>query len=230
MRHNLKDNHLGRTTSHRFAMLSNMASSLLIHKRIQTTLAKAKVLRRYVEPLITKSKSDVTHNRRVVFSYLQNKYAVKALFTEIAPAIAERPGGYTRILKLGPRKGDNAEMALIELVDFNPYLEGDSIRKKSRRQRRKDSVQGGIVQSTEARTSPVVEDAQLIKESIIASSVTEVAPEVETIEPTTDNVVEISPAEADAPINDVADVADDSVASSDVDSTPKSDENPPATV
>jgi large subunit ribosomal protein L17 len=119
MRHGKKHNHLGRTDSHRKAMLANMASSLILHKRIQTTLAKAKELRKYVEPLITKSKSDTTHSRRTVFSYLQNKDVVTLLFREVAEKVASRPGGYTRILKLGNRSGDNAEMALIELVDYN---------------------------------------------------------------------------------------------------------------
>ena len=116
MRHNKKINHLGRKTAHRKAMLPNMASSLIMHKRISTTLAKAKALRMYVEPLITKGKSDTTHSRRVVFSYLQDKDAVSELFREIAAKVADRPGGYTRILKLGPRQGDNAPMAKIELV------------------------------------------------------------------------------------------------------------------
>lgn len=135
MRHRVKDNHLGRTDSHRRAMLANMANSLLLHKRIQTTLAKAKALRPYVEPLITKSKDDTTHNRRTVFSYLQNKFAVKELFSEVRSKILERPGGYTRILKLGPRRGDGTEMALIELVDFNEYV--DTMQQKGRRRRRR---------------------------------------------------------------------------------------------
>lgn len=119
MRHGKKHNHLGRTKSHRVAMLGNMASSLILHKRITTTLAKAKALRIYVEPMITKSKSDTTHSRRTVFSYLQNKEAVTILFREIAEKVATRPGGYTRIIKLENRLGDNAEMAIIELVDYN---------------------------------------------------------------------------------------------------------------
>jgi len=119
MRHNKKVNHLGRKSGHRKAMLANMASSLILHKRIETTLAKAKALRTYVEPLITKSKEDSTHSRRVVFSYLKQKEAVAELFRTIAPKIADRPGGYTRILKLGFRKGDAAEMAMMEFVDFN---------------------------------------------------------------------------------------------------------------
>ena len=119
MRHGKKFNHLGRTASHRKAMLSNMASSLILHKRLSTTVAKAKALRKYVEPLLTKSKNDTTHSRRTVFAYLQNKESVKELFDEVSAKIAGRPGGYTRILKTGYRLGDNAEMCVIELVDFN---------------------------------------------------------------------------------------------------------------
>jgi large subunit ribosomal protein L17 len=122
MRHQKKINHLGRTSSHRKAMLSNMAASLILHKRITTTLAKAKALRSYIEPLITKSKDDSTHSRRVVFSYLQNKLAVTELFREVSKKIAERPGGYTRILKTGFRAGDNADMCIIELVDYNEVM------------------------------------------------------------------------------------------------------------
>ncbi|NHB68328.1 50S ribosomal protein L17 [Perlabentimonas gracilis] len=119
MRHNKKGNHLGRTASHRKAMLANMAVSLIKHKRIKTTVAKAKALRTYVEPIITKSKSDTTHSRRTVFAFLKDKYAVTELFREISVKVAERPGGYTRILKTGTRLGDNAEMCIIELVDYN---------------------------------------------------------------------------------------------------------------
>jgi large subunit ribosomal protein L17 len=119
MRHCKKINHLGRTSAHRQAMLSNMASSLILHKRIKTTVAKAKALKKYVEPLLNKGKNDTTHSRRVVFSYLQNKQAVTELFRDISEKIANRPGGYTRILKLGNRLGDNAEMCYIELVDYN---------------------------------------------------------------------------------------------------------------
>jgi large subunit ribosomal protein L17 len=122
MRHNKKFNHLGRKTAHREAMLSNMAASLILHKRIDTTLAKAKALRIYVEPLITKSKDDTTHSRRIVFSYLQSKEAVTELFRNISVKVAERPGGYTRILRTGNRLGDNAEMCMMELVDFNEAM------------------------------------------------------------------------------------------------------------
>ena len=119
MRHNKAINHLGRKSGHRKALLANMATSLILHKRIQTTVAKAKALKMYVEPLITKSKDDSTHSRRTVFSYLKNKEAVNELFRTVAPKIADRPGGYTRVLKTGFRQGDGADMALIELVDFN---------------------------------------------------------------------------------------------------------------
>ena len=140
MRHGKKINHLGRTASHRHALLSNMASSLILNKRITTTVAKAKALRKYVEPLLTKSKEDTTHSRRTVFSYLQNKESVQTLFGEVASKIADRPGGYTRIIKLADtRLGDNAEMALIELVDFNTLYtkEGAEKKGKTRRSRAK---------------------------------------------------------------------------------------------
>ena len=136
MRHGRTFNHLGRTAAHRDAMLANMTSSLFTNKRIITTLAKAKALRRYAEPLITKSKNDTTHSRRTVFAYLQDKVAVKELFSTISPKVTDRPGGYTRILKLGPRKGDGAEMALIELVDFSEYIEVVQ-KKQSRRTKAK---------------------------------------------------------------------------------------------
>ena len=130
MRHGKKHNHLGRTTSHRVAMLSNLAISLITHKRIFTTVAKAKALRVYVEPLITKSKDDTTHSRRVVFSYLQSKDAVSELFRDVSVKIADRPGGYTRIIKVGNRPGDAAEMAMIELVDYNDNLQKEKSGKK----------------------------------------------------------------------------------------------------
>ncbi len=136
MRHNKKFNHLGRTNTHRDAMLSNMACSLIKHKRIFTTIAKAKALRKYVEPLITKSKEDTTHSRRVVFSNLQDKYAVTELFKEIAQKIGDRPGGYTRIIKTGNRLGDNAAMCFIELVDYNENMLKDTAAKKAPKTRR----------------------------------------------------------------------------------------------
>src|SRR5882724_4101186 len=139
MRHGKKINHLGRKSAHRHAMLSNMASSLILNKRITTTLAKAKELRKYVEPLITKAKTDTTHSRRVVFSYLQNKESIQSLFGEVATRTADRPGGYTRIIKLGDvRLGDAAEMCMMELVDFNDIYkkDGDAKKGKTRRSRR----------------------------------------------------------------------------------------------
>ena len=141
MRHGKKFNHLSRTSSHRKAMLSNMACSLIQHKRINTTVAKAKALRKFVEPIITKSKLDNTHNRRLVFSSLKDKYAVAELFREVAPKVADRPGGYTRIIKLGNRLGDAADMAMIELVDFNEVysLDEKSSKKKSTRRAGKKS-------------------------------------------------------------------------------------------
>jgi large subunit ribosomal protein L17 len=146
MRHGDKINNLGRKTAHRHSLLANLASSLIMHKKINTTLAKAKALRLYVEPLLTKSKTDSTHSRRVVFSYLGSKEAVTELFREIAVKIAERPGGYTRILKTGTRPGDRAEMAFIELVDFNTTYEGGKSAKKAakttRRSRGKKKADG----------------------------------------------------------------------------------------
>lgn len=136
MRHNKKINHLGRTNTHREAMLSNMASSLIKHKRIFTTTAKAKALRKYVEPLITKCKDDSTHSRRVVFSSLQDKYAVTELFKEVSKKIGDRPGGYTRIIKTGNRLGDNAAMCFIELVDYNENMLKENVAKKAAKTRR----------------------------------------------------------------------------------------------
>jgi large subunit ribosomal protein L17 len=137
MRHGKKVNHLGRKTAHRKAMLANMACSLIEHKRINTTLAKAKALKQFVEPLVTKSKEDTTHNRRIVFSRLRQKGAVTELFRDVAAKVGDRPGGYTRIIRLGNRLGDNAEMAMIELVDYNEiYNAGEKIKKSTRRSRR----------------------------------------------------------------------------------------------
>jgi large subunit ribosomal protein L17 len=156
MRHGKKFNHLGRKSAHRQAMLSNMATSLIISKRISTTLAKAKELRKYVEPLITKAKDNTTNSRRVVFSYLQNKDSVTVLFDEVAGKIGSRPGGYTRILKTGSRLGDNAEMAIIELVDYNEVMMAESAAKtKTRRSRR-----GGKATAT-AKTEKVEAKAEV---------------------------------------------------------------------
>ena len=161
MRHGKKFNHLGRKTAHRKAMLANMASSLIEHKRITTTLAKAKALRIYVEPIITKSKNDTTHSRRTVFAYLQNKEVVTTLFREVAEKVATRPGGYTRIVKLGNRLGDNAEMALIELVDFNTTYNAEAkVEKKSTRRR------GAKAKKTDAPVADAkVEDAVVVEDA-----------------------------------------------------------------
>jgi len=160
MRHGNKVNHLGRKTGHRKAMLSNMACSLIEHKRITTTLAKAKVLRGFVEPILTKSKTDSTHSRRTVFSYLQNKDVVTELFREIAPKIAERNGGYTRIIRTGFRLGDNAEMCMIELVDFNDIYTNEKAKKTTRRSRRGGSASKEVVNTTEEVVSDAVVEAE----------------------------------------------------------------------
>jgi large subunit ribosomal protein L17 len=155
MRHSRVINHLGRTSSHRKAMLANMATSLIIHKRITTTTAKAKALRTYVEPLITKSKEDSTHSRRVVFSYLKDKTAVAELFRDISPKIGERPGGYTRILKTGNRIGDNADMCIIELVDYNEAMLGGeaATAKTTRRRRATKKKEEAIAETTTPKAS-----------------------------------------------------------------------------
>jgi len=164
MRHNKKFNHLGRKTAHRKAMLANMASSLIVHKRITTTVAKAKALRMYVEPLITKSKKDSTHSRRVVFSYLQDKEAVSELFREVAAKIADRPGGYTRILKTGNRLGDNAEMCIIELVDYNEAMltaKEEAATPKKRRSRRGGAKKTGA--AAPATEAPVADEVEVVE-------------------------------------------------------------------
>jgi len=160
MRHGKKHNHLGRKTAHRKAMLANMACSLIEHKRINTTVAKAKALRVFVEPLITKSKADTTHNRRIVFSYLRNKYAVTELFREVSVKVADRPGGYVRIIKLGNRQGDNAPMAMLELVDYNEIYnpKGKTVKKSTRRSRRGGSKSEANNQAETAATEDKSEE------------------------------------------------------------------------
>jgi large subunit ribosomal protein L17 len=152
MRHNKAINHLGRKSGHRKALLANMATSLILHKRIETTVAKAKALKGYVEPLITKSKEDTTHSRRVVFSYLKNKEAVTELFRTVAPKIAERPGGYTRVLKTGFRYGDGADMALIELVDFNEAALASTAKKAAKKTTRRSSKKAEAAPAAEVET------------------------------------------------------------------------------
>jgi large subunit ribosomal protein L17 len=186
MRHGKKHNHLGRTTSHRKAMLSNMATSLILHKRITTTLAKAKALRVFVEPILTKGKDDTTHSRRTVFSYLQDKEATTILFREIAEKIAARPGGYTRIVKLENRLGDNAEMAIIELVDYNTTYGADTAQAAKKSTRRRGGAGKGKTEAGEtvapvaaaAETAAPVEEA-VVEETPVAEATTEVAPESE---------------------------------------------------
>lgn len=159
MRHGKKVNHLGRTASHRSALLSNLASSLILSKRITTTVAKAKALRKYVEPLITKAKNDTMHSRRTVFSYLQNKESVKELFGTVASRTSERPGGYTRIIKMGDvRLGDNAEMCLIELVDFNDIYKKEGAVKKAKTRRSRAAAKGKKAEGAEVVAEATVEE------------------------------------------------------------------------
>lgn len=172
MRHSRVINHLGRTSAHRKSMLSNMASSLILHKRITTTTAKAKALKTFVEPLITKSKEDSTHSRRTVFSYLKDKEAVAELFREVSPKIAERPGGYTRILKTGHRIGDNADMCIIELVDYNEAMlgGGEAAKTKTRRRRspkKKDetAAESKTVKAAAKEEAPKAEEPSADKEN-----------------------------------------------------------------
>ncbi len=152
MRHQKVINHLGRTSSHRKSMISNMAVSLILHKKISTTTAKAKALKTFVEPLITKSKEDSTHSRRTVFGYLKDKEAVSELFREISPKIADRPGGYTRILKTGNRIGDNAEMCILELVDFNEGMKGGEAAKPKTTRRRRSTKKSAAGEAEAAKT------------------------------------------------------------------------------
>ncbi|MCB9187423.1 MAG: 50S ribosomal protein L17 [Flavobacteriales bacterium] len=178
MRHKKSFNHLGRKKGHRTAMLANMASSLIKHKRITTTVAKAKALRSYVEPLITKSKSDETHSRRVVFSYLKDKEATTELFKEVSPKVADRPGGYTRIIKLPTRLGDSADMAMIELVDFNELLVKESKPKKARRSRRSGSAKKTEV-AAPATEAKVEEPKAEVAEEVVEAPAAEEAPVAE---------------------------------------------------
>jgi large subunit ribosomal protein L17 len=186
MRHGKKFNHLGRKTAHRKAMLSNMACSLIEHKRISTTVAKAKALRVYVEPLITKSKTDSTHSRRTVFSYLGSKDAVSELFRDIAPKVAGRPGGYTRIIRTGFRLGDNAEMCMIELVDFNELMLNDTTKKSTTRRSRR----GGAPKGNASTEESVVEET-----AVETVEVSEVATE-ETPKASVEEATEVSTEEA----------------------------------
>ncbi|VXB48285.1 50S ribosomal protein L17 [Flavobacterium sp. 9AF] len=160
MRHGKKFNHLSRQKGHRTAMLANMACSLIEHKRINTTVAKAKALKQFVEPLVTKSKEDTTHNRRIVFSYLRNKYAVTELFREVSAKVGDRPGGYTRIIKMGNRLGDNADMAMIELVDFNELYRGNKKEEKKATTRRSRAKKSEAKPATEAPAAETSENSE----------------------------------------------------------------------
>ena len=206
MRHGKKVNHLSRTDSHRRAMLANMASSLILHKRITTTLAKAKALRVYVEPIITKSKDDTTHSRRTVFSYLQNKEVVSILFRDVAAKVASRPGGHTRILKMGNRLGDNASMALIELVDYNEiYTNGDAAAAEKKTTRRRGSkakkADAPAAKAPKAEAAPL-EEAVVVEETPVAetveASVAEAAPVTEEVVADEVAVAEEAPAAEEA--------------------------------
>ena len=213
MRHGKKIAHLGRTASHRKAMMANMASSLIEHKRINTTVAKAKALKKFVEPLITKAKSDTTHNRRVVFSALRNKYAVSELFRDIAEKVADRPGGYTRIIKVGSRLGDNASMALIELVDFNEtYVTDKPTKKRSRRR------SGG---KKKAETTPAVVEAEVV-EDVVEEVTEEVVATKETEEVAAEETLtsDVSTEETNVVDTTTEEVADDSA-----ETTSEADEN-----
>lgn len=182
MRHGKKFNHLSRKTAHRKAMLANMACSLIEHKRINTTEAKAKALRQYVEPLITKSKNDTTHNRRIVFRNLRDKYAVSELFRDVAVKVGDRPGGYIRIIKLGNRQGDNASMAMVELVDYNEvYTPKEKKKKSTRRRGKKTSAKAEAPAAAPVEEAPTAEVAPNVEESVKADAApkADTAPKVE---------------------------------------------------
>lgn len=196
MRHGKKFNHLSRQTAHRKSMLANMACSLIEHKRINTTVAKAKALKQFVEPLITKSKADTTHNRRIVFSYLRSKYAVTDLFRDVAAKVGDRPGGYTRIIKVGNRLGDNADMAMIELVDFNELYNGGKKEVKKAKSRRggKAKKSEDTVEAAPAPVAEVVEETPEVEAEVEAT-----AAEVELEAPVAEAEVEAPVAETEAP-------------------------------
>ena len=192
MRHRKKNPHLGRKRGHRKYMLANMGSSLIEHKSINTTLAKAKALKLFIEPIITKSKTDSTHNRRIAFKYLRNKYAVTELFREVAVKIGDRPGGYTRIIKLGNRSGDNADMAMIELVDYNElYSQTKPDSKKRRRRKKKSNEKLTNSESASSEETPVAEEAP-VAEELPAAEEAPVAEEAPAVEESTDNDVKSS--------------------------------------
>ena len=205
MRHNNKVNHLGRTYSHRDAMLSNMACSLLKHKRIFTTVPKAKELRKYVEPIITKCKEDTTHSRRTAFKSLRDKYVVTELFQEIAQKIGDRPGGYTRIIKTGHRLGDNASMCFIELVDYNENMAKTAkaaAKPKTRRSRSKADAAAPVAAAPKAEKAPKTEAAPVVEEAVVEAPVVEevVVEAAPVVEEVVEAVVEEAPAVEEAPV------------------------------
>ena len=207
MRHGKKNNHLSRQTGHRKSMLANMACSLIEHKRINTTVAKAKALKQFVEPLITKSKEDTTHNRRICFAYLRSKYAVTDLFRDVAAKVGDRPGGYTRIIKMGNRLGDNADMAMIELVDFNELYNGGKKEEKKGRTRRakaKPATEKAPAAPVVEEVKPVAEEVAPIVEEVVETPAAEVVtPEV--VEETPVAEVEETPAAEETPEAPAAD-------------------------
>jgi large subunit ribosomal protein L17 len=205
MRHGKKVNHLSRQTGHRKSMLANMACSLIEHKRIITTVAKAKALKQFVEPLVTKSKEDTTHNRRIVFAYLRNKYGVTELFREVAAKVGDRPGGYTRIIKMGNRLGDNADMAMIELVDFNELYNGGKKEEKKGRTRRAKAK----AIPTEKAPAPAVEEVK------------EVAPVVEEVTPVVEEAPVVETPAVEAPVVEVEEAPVAEVEETPADETPE---------
>jgi large subunit ribosomal protein L17 len=232
MRHGKKFNHLSRQTGHRKSMLANMACSLIEHKRINTTVAKAKALKQFVEPLITKSKEDTTHNRRIVFAYLRNKYGVTELFREVAAKVGDRPGGYTRIIKMGNRLGDNADMAMIELVDFNELYNGGKKEEKKGRTRRPKAKPATTTTTTATTKAPEVSLAgTTVTETAEIASQVEETPTPEVVEtpavaeveaPAAEEVVETPVAEVETPeVVEETPVAE-------VEETPAAEETPKA--
>ncbi len=207
MRHRKSFNHLGRTSAHRKAMLSNMACSLIMHKRIETTTAKAKALKKYIEPLITRSKDDSTHSRRVAFRYLQDKEAVTELFREVSSKVADRPGGYTRIIRLGNRLGDNADMCMMELVDFNEHLLAEkAAAKKSTSRRRRGGkkkveetggVETAVAEETEVATEDAVTEETVAEEAPAEEEVKKEEPVAEVETPAEETPAEDAPSKDD---------------------------------
>lgn len=216
MRHGKKNNHLGRTAPHRKSLLSNMANSLILNKRIVTTVAKAKELRKYVEPLLTKSKEDTTHNRRIVFSYLKSKESIKTLFGEVSEKIATRNGGYTRIIKLGTRQGDAAETALIELVDYNELLLATKVEKPEKAKRTRRAGSGKKADVVATSETPAIQDAVVVDD--VAPETNETAAVEASVE--TESHSE-SVASADVPSSEESAEETDGGQSTDPDDEPK---------